>query len=140
MEFSVSGLDELMLSMKEIEEIPEDVVDEMLNAQADVLIEAQKAEGKTMGVHRTGLTLSKIRKTKVKRTKGGGRAIYVYPHGSRKRGEKSTRNAEIAFVNEFGKRGQRARPFIHTANERSAEKTTKAAFVIYDRWLKSKNL
>ena len=51
-----------------------------------------------------------------------------------------TRNAEILFVNEFGKQGQSARPAVHDANEASAEATTRAEFEVYDRWLKSKNL
>lgn len=142
MEVRFDGLEELCLAMEEIATIPDEVVEEILNAQADIAVEAQRAEGRAMGVQDTGLTLSKIRKTKVKRGKDGRAVIFVVPHGTRKRGKdgKATRNAEIAFVNEYGKRGQPARPFIRTANERSAQRCTNAALEIYDRWLKSKNL
>lgn len=138
-EFGVTGLDELMLSMQEIAQIPDDVVDEILNAQADVTVEAQKAAGRQMGVEDTGITLRKLKKGRVKLRKGQ-RVLYITPTGSRKRGKTRTRNAEIAFINEFGKKGQKARPFIKLGNEKSAEAATAAGFRVYDRWLKSKNL
>ena len=138
-EFGVTGLDELMLSMQEIAQIPDDVVDEILNAQADVTVEAQKAAGRQMGVEDTGITLQKLKKGRVKLRKGQ-RVLYITPTGSRKRGKTRTRNAEIAFINEFGKKGQKARPFIKLGNEKSAEAATAAGFRVYDRWLKSKNL
>lgn len=138
-EFGVTGLDELMLSMQEIAQIPDDVVDEILNAQADVTVEAQKAAGRQMGVEDTGITLKKLKKGRIKLRKGQ-RVLYITPTGSRKRGKTRTRNAEIAFINEFGKKGQKARPFIKLGNEKSAEAATAAGFRVYDRWLKSKNL
>lgn len=138
-EFGVTGLDELMLSMQEIAQIPDDVVDEILNAQADVTVEAQKAAGRQLGVEDTGITLQKLKKGRIKLRKGQ-RVLYITPTGSRKRGKTRTRNAEIAFVNEFGKKGQKARPFIKLGNEKSAEAATAAGFRVYDRWLKSKNL
>lgn len=138
-EFGVTGLDELMLSMQEIAQIPDDVVDEILNAQADVTVEAQKAAGRQMGVEDTGITLQKLKKGRIKLRKGQ-RVLYITPTGSRKRGKTRTRNAEIAFINEFGKKGQKARPFIKLGNEKSAEAATAAGFRVYDRWLKSKNL
>lgn len=140
-EFGVTGLDELILSMQEIAQIPDDVVDDILNAQADVTVEAQKAAGRQLGVEApgSGLTLRSIKKGRVKLRKGQ-RVLYITPTGSRKRGKTRTRNTEIAFINEFGKKGQKARPFIKLGNEKSAEAATAAGFRVYDRWLKSKNL
>ena len=140
-ELNCSGLDDFMLSMQQIAELPDEVVDEMLNAQADVVVEAQKRVGHAMGVEApgSGVMLRSIKKGKVKLRKGQ-RVLYVSPTGSRKRGGTRVRNAEIAFVNEFGKKDQKARPFIRTGNEASAEQTTNAALEVYDRYLKSKNL
>lgn len=134
--FSCDGLDDFMLSMAEIAEIPDDVQDTMLNAQADVVVKAQKAKGSAYGVHRTGVTLGSIKKGRPKKGKNG-RSIDVKPTGKNADGN---RNAEVAFLNEFGKRGQTARPFVNDGNESSAEETTEAAREIYDNWLKSKNL
>lgn len=137
--FSSNGLDELILSLEEVAQLPDSVKDEILNAQADVVVQAQRQKARAYGVHRTGLTVEKIGKGKPKTTKDG-RVIYVYPKGSRLRGKKKTRNAEIAFVNEFGSRKQKARPFIHDANEECAAATVAAGAEVYDRFLKSKNL
>lgn len=139
------GLDELMLSMQEIAEIPDEVQDEMLNAGADVVVRAQKRAAETMGVQDTGLVIDSISKGPVK-VKDGKRGIYVYPRGTRIRGadEKGkpirVRNAEIAFVSEYGTTHQAARPFVLQGNETSAEETTQAQAAVYDRWLESKGL
>lgn len=134
---SFSGLDDLMLSLQDIADIPDDVAREMLEAEAQVVEEAQIAYGVSMGVYDTGETLQSIRRGKMKRGKGGDRLMYVTPQGRNVRGE---RNAAVAFVNEYGKRGQPARPFISAANEAAADSATEAAAVVYDQWLKSKNL
>ena len=144
-QLSFSGLDELILSMSEVEEIPADVQDAMLNAGADVVVQAQKRAAEDMGIQDTGLTIGSIKKSKIK-LKDGRRVIYVYPSGTRIRGLAKkgnpirVRNAEIAFVNEYGTRTQPARPFVWKGNETSAKETTQAEAEIYNRWLRSKGL
>lgn len=141
-EFGCVGLDGLMLSLQEIAEIPEDVEDEILNAQADVVAAQQQKKIKAYGIYDGSSTVhvaSSVKKGRVK-VKKGQRVIYVSPTGTRKRGKTVTRNAEIAFINEFGKEGQKARPAIADANEACAEETVKAGLQVYDRWLKSKDL
>lgn len=138
-EFKADGLDSLMLSMQEIAEIPDDVQDEMLNAQANVVVRAQKRKIRAYRIYDTGQAQRSIKKGKVK-VKKGTRVIYITPTGTRKRGEKQTRNAEILFVNEYGRRGKKARPAIRDANVESADETTAAGMEPYDRWLKSKGL
>ena len=122
----IDGLDNLLLSFRELAQIPDEVVDDMLNAQADIAAAAQQEEAKKMlvGDYVTGTTALSIKKGKIK-LKNGQRVLYVTPTGTRKRGKRKiskTRNAEIAFINEYGDPGHRipARPFIRTANERTA--------------------
>ena len=134
--FDCNGIDDLMLSMAEIAAVPEDVQDEMLNAQAAVVERAQKSKGEAYGVHRTGVTLDNIKRTTPKSGKSG-RGLYVYSQGKNADGN---RNAEVAFLAEFGKKNQRARPFIKDANETSENETTAAALSVYDNWLKSKGV
>ena len=140
-QFGFSGIDDLILDLEAIAEIPNEVQAEMLEAQADITAAAQQRAGRAMGVDApgSGVMLRSIKKGKVK-VQDGRNVIYVTPTGTRKRGRIRTRNAEIAFVNEFGKKHQKPRPFIRTGNEQSAEEATGAAMAIYDRWLKSKNL
>lgn len=166
-ELNFHGLDEFMLDMQQIAEIPEDVQDEMILAQAQVAMEAQREEAKKLGMYQgydtsnnsrftsatnilwgqeksysTGQLAKSIRISKPK-TKKGTRSVSVYFAGSRKRGKNkihTVKNSEIAFLNEYGTRTINARHFIWVANEKSAEATTKAGFEVYDRWLKSKEL
>ena len=150
-EISFKGLDEFRLSLEEVANLPDEIIDEMLNAGADVAVEAQRAEALKLGKingyrndgqrvdYSTGTTARSIKKGKIK-LKDGQRVIYVSPVGSRKRGKKTVRNAEIAFENEFGTKTIRARNFIRNANEKSAAEYTAAQAKVYDRWLQSKNL
>lgn len=139
-EFKAVGLDELALSLQEIAEIPEDIQDEMLRAQGNIVAQAQRESAQRYGIQRTGTLIRSIKPGKVKLDKHGSRVLYVTPVGSRVRGGKKTTNAEIAFLNEYGTRGQRARPFMRDANERSAEAATQAAADIYYRWQESRGL
>lgn len=136
---SVNGLDDLMLSLEEIAAIPDDVAQAMLDAEAQVVEEAQIAQGMAMGVYDTGDTLRSIRRGRMKRTKEGGRAVYVTPQGVNDKGE---RNAAVAFMNEYGVPSRRipARPFIATANAAAVEPAVAEAEKVYDEWLKSKGL
>lgn len=126
----ISGFSETVLSMEEIANIPDSVIADMLNAQADVVIKAQERVGRRMGVYRTGQTLSSLKKGKVTRN-----AITISFAGKNKDGN---RNAEVAFINEHGKKGQPARPFIRTANEEAASKAEEAGAKVLQDWQNSK--
>lgn len=141
-EFSCNGLDGLMLSLQEIAEIPENVQEEMLQAGAEVVAKAQREKVRAYGIYDGSSpkhVADSIKPGKVK-LKKGQRIIYVSPTGSRRRGKTVTRNSEILFVNEYGRRGQKARPAVRDANEASAEATTAAQAEVYDKYLRSKDL
>ena len=143
------GIDEVVTSLTELSELPDEVIDAMLNARADVVVEAQRAEARKLGTeyrnkgqkknYATGMTANSIRKGKVK-AKNGQRVLYITPVGSRKRGKTVTRNAEIAFENEFGTKTIQARHFLRKANEQSADAATAAEFEVYSQYLKEKGL
>lgn len=134
---SFEGIDDLMLSLEEVAQIPDDVAAAMLDAEAKVVEEAVIAAGMHMGVYRTGQTLRSVRRGKMKKGRDGARQMYITPQGTNDRGE---RNAAVGFINEFGKRGQPARPFMRTAVETAAGPAVAEAEIIYDEFLKSKNL
>lgn len=138
---STSGLEDIVGGFDAIAELPDDIALEMLVAEAEVIAPAQETEARAMlaGSFSTGETAQSITYDKSLKKTSDGRAIYVYPKGTRKHGNKR-RAAEVAFVNEFGKQGQAARPFIQTANEKAAGAATEAAARVYDSFLKSKNL
>lgn len=140
-ELSTQGLESLVDDFAAIMELPDEVVLEMLTAEAEIVANAQRAEAERMlqGRYATGETAKHITYDKKLTVKGTSRRLYVKPTGNRKDGNKR-RAAEVAFVNEFGKAGQPARPFIEAANEKSADAAIEAAAGVYDRYLKSKNL
>ncbi len=140
---SMNGLDELINDLEEIARLPDSVVLEMLTAEAEVVSREQKAafssaysKGYSKGVTARSVAYSK----KLKKT-SDGRAIYVYPKGTRSDGNKR-RTAEVAFINEYGakKHGIPKHLTIRAANEKAAAPALQAAADVYDRYLKSKNL
>lgn len=135
--FTLRALGDFIDDMEDLADIPEDVADEILNAQADIVLQEQKSIGSAMGVHRAGVTLDSLKKTHVGHFSNGNAAIKVEFNG---KNEDGNRNAEVAFVNEYGKTNQPARPFVQTANEKSDGATMFAAWKVYDNYLKSKKL
>nr|WP_326216488.1 hypothetical protein [uncultured Oscillibacter sp.]DAZ27269.1 MAG TPA: hypothetical protein [Caudoviricetes sp.] len=140
-EFDVSGLDALMLSLQQVAELPEDVQDDVLNAEADILVEEIRERGQGYGVMApgSGRMLKAIKKGKVRIHKND-REIRVYASGSRKRGGTTVKNSEIAFLNNYGTRHQTARPFWTDAVKLSEKTMEAVGQAVYDRWLKSLNL
>lgn len=120
----VSGFAELDALFKKLGDVPFDVTSEALEAMAEEGENAVRATGTAMGVHDPESSvhiLDKVTHARPKQTDSGGVA-YVTFSGSRTRGKTKTRNAEIAFVNEYGKEGQEARPFIRQAAEQYADR------------------
>ena len=135
--FSVSGMDELQAAFGRISEIPWETTEKMLNAMADVAAAKVKTQGETMGIRDPESDvhiLDKIKPAKAKKTDTGGRQDITFS-GSRERNGTRTRNAEIAFVNEYGKRSQPARPFIGTALAANEEAIANAGAEVFESWL-----
>jgi HK97 gp10 family phage protein len=141
-EFVVQGLDGILNSLQEFEALPDYVKDDILNAQADALIPEIQERGKAYGVEDTGTMLKKIKKGKVRHNKKG-RYIVVAPRGTRIRVGKNGKatkitNAEIGFLQNYGTRHQKAKPFWSDTVEMSERTVTKAGEEVLDRYLKEK--
>ena len=111
------GFESLDDAFRRTADIPDSVTTEALDAMADVAVKKIRASGEAMGVRDPESDvhiLDKIQPTKARLSDSGGYVDITFS-GSRTRGRTRTRNAEIAFVNEYGKRGQPARPFIGKA-------------------------
>ena len=100
---TVNGLDALSDDFAALARLPDSVVEGILEAEADVILPAQRAEIEKQwkGPHSLGISSKSVKKGKVKKDRDG-RSLTIYPQGTRKRGGRSTRNAEIAFINEYG--------------------------------------
>jgi hypothetical protein len=130
----ITGLGETLISMQNIANIPDSVIREMMEAQADVVMEAQKRTASTMlrGPYYKGGVVGGIDKGNFKRLADGAEHYVVF-----KGTQHGNRIAEIAFINEYGKKNQPARPFIKTANEQAAGKAEEAAAKILHDWQES---
>lgn len=139
----INGMDALLADYKELLQLPHEVAEDILNAEADVIIPAQRAEIQRQwnGPYSEGISAKCIQKTEVK-IKRDGYCIYVYPQGERKRGRKRIRNGEIAFRNENGapRRNIAARPAIATANAKAEQAAIEAGEKVYHAYLDSKGL
>ena len=111
------GFEDLDAAFARISDIPFEVTEDALDAMAEVAVEKIRSTGESMGVRDPESDvhiLDKIKRLKAKKTQEGGYENITF-EGSRTRDNTKTRNAEIAFVNEYGKRTQPARPFIRQA-------------------------
>lgn len=137
MPFRVDGLADLIHDFEDFSEMPDEVLSEMLDAEAEVVIAAQKRTAGAMlqGPYNRGGVAGAVRKGKTWKT-SDGRVRQIDFEGS----QHGNRLAEIAFINEFGKTNQPARPFIATANEDSAEEAVQKGAAVYDRYLSGKGL
>lgn len=139
----VSGLDGLLDDLGSLAGLPDSVGEDILNAEADVIVSAQREEigRRWRGRYSEGISAQSVKKGPVKRA-GSRQSISVYPKGTRKRGKKTVRNAEIAFINEYGApgRGIAARPAIAAANAKAEQTAAEAGERVFNAYLDSKNI
>lgn len=143
--FSVEGTGELKAMLDDLANIPDDVVDNILLSMGEVALNAQRDMGKALKVYDPewdgqhvldSFTLSKVTR------KDGIASCFISFKGKRKRGNKETRNAEIAFLNEFGvpqRRGKKVaiepKQFIGKANVLNEDKIIEAGVKVWDDYL-----
>lgn len=115
----VAGIDNLVDELDLMEKGTPEMINHMLAAGADVVAQAMREETENAGLIDTGAMLKSIRPTKPK-AKAGTHTVEVYPQGKDKKG---VRNAEKAFVNNYGTKGRtrkiQATHFIEKAIEKS---------------------
>lgn len=142
----VDGLDSLMGDLAALTALPDSVAEGMLNAEADVIVPAQRSEiqRRWNGPYSEGISAQSIKKGKARKSREG-HSLSVYPQGARKRGKKEpkpVRNAEIAFINEYGApgRGIAPRPAIAAANAKAEKQAVAAGERVYHAYLDKKKL
>ena len=133
----LEGFEDLNDAFNRISGIPQHVTEDALTAMASVAAAKIRSTGESMGVRDPESSvhiLDKIKQGEPKKTASGGYADITFS-GTRTRNGRKTRNAEIAFVNEYGKRGQPARPFIGTAMARSEQQIMAAGEEVVGDWI-----
>lgn len=135
MSFVVKGLDSVMEGFAHAAVLPDAVYDKMLFSAADVMVKevASSANAHLQGPYTTGDLVENIKHGKIRKSSKGSRFTDVIFAGRvvDKHHPKGERRAKIAFINEYGKHGQPARPFIRLAIESGTVKALNAAADIY---------
>lgn len=137
-EFSTVGLESVIEAFGRREQATVEAVPRMLQAGADVLVKAQKAEAAAMGLNETGGFINSIKATSVK---GDDREKHVdiFPqgrakHGNDRKGDKSNvRYATIGFAAEYGTSSKAARPYMTVANDKAQDKVIAAEMEEWER-------
>lgn len=133
------------LSFAEIAQIPRNVKADMLSAEGEIVRKAQMDVANAAGLRKTGQMIDSSTAEKPS-VNGAGGSVVVTFEGNRTRGGKRrrkgkattakvTRNAEIAYLNNYGVKGKnRATHFIDRANEQSADAVAQAGADILHAW------
>ena len=131
----LTGYDDLIKAFDQISNVPDHVLDEALTSMEKIAAEQIRRSGDAYGVRDPESSvhvLDSVKINKPVKTDTGGYADVTFS-GTRERHGKKYRNAEIAFINEYGKRNQPARPFVGEAMNKNADAIAKAgAEVILD--------
>lgn len=134
--FELEGFEDLATSLQRFAAIPEEELKRMVVNMAETALPKIKSKGEALGV-RDPMSdvhiLDKMKIGKFKKTLTGGYVDITFS-GTRMRNETRTRNAEIAFVNEYGKRSQRARPFIGLALTENEDEILAQADEAFGDW------
>ena len=138
-EFTISGLDELIAAFSKASDVPDIVKEKALLAMAEVALAKEKSVGEAKGIRDPESNvhiLDSFKITKPKLTDDGGSVDITFA-GTRTRNGRKTRNAEIAFINEYGanKRGIPARPFISVALSEAEQKINDAGANVIHDWV-----
>lgn len=135
----LNGFEDLWDAYNRISDIPDSVTEEALDEMAKIAEAEIRRTGESMGVRDPESDvhiLDKLKRKKPKITPEGGYSIITFT-GKRHRGKKDTRNAEIAFVNEYGSRKFKARPFIGTAIAKAEDKIVKPGIDVVGDWIEN---
>lgn len=134
---SVHGFTEIDAIFQKLGDVPWDVTQDSLNRMASVGEDAVRRTGLAMNVLDPTTPeniLDKVTHTKPKQTEDGGVCKVTFS-GSRRRGNTTTRNAEIAFLNEYGTDHQEARPFIRQAAEQYGDEISAPGAQLVGDWM-----
>lgn len=124
----IQGFDDFESVFSRLAEVPADVKSKALKEMGDVALARIKRSGAGMAVRDPESAthiLDSLKLQKPKLNKAGGYADVVFS-GTRMRNGQRTSNSEIAFLNEYGKRGQQPRSFVGAAMEQGADAITNA--------------
>ena len=138
LELDAIGLESYKNALKKIETIPENVLLGMVDAKAEIVEQTTvyTASIDLQGPYYEGGVMQSVKRSKPRKNKRKGPYSEIRFVGT----QHNNRLGEIAFVNEYGKKSQPARPFIRRAIEGSENTSTAAAANVLFGWQKKQGL
>ena len=131
--FEMDGFDELLADMKKFGELDGEVADRMILAGAEQVKAAWKQSAERHKHRDTGDMISSIGYPRKPKTAGDVRSIDIYPQG---KDSKGIRNAEKAFILNYGTKKTAASHWVDDADKASGEPVMQAMTAIWDEHLK----
>ena len=128
----VEGFDAFCSSLDKLAAMPPATMGEMLTAGGEKIKEAHQAKLEQYGAVKTGKLRDSI---KVQKPNASAGTVEIRPTGTRRRGNTVTRNEEIGFITEYGKKGEPARPWMREGNADAEDKAVDAAAKVFDNYL-----
>lgn len=129
--FNVTGMEAVIKDMARMDQLTGRVADQMLMAATDVVTKSWKDAITAHGHVDTGAMLASARPTKPK-TSGGVRTVTVYPQG---KDGNNVRNAEKAFIANYGRTHQAGTRFVFEAEESAEEPAISAMIAVWDLFI-----
>lgn len=139
-EMSFEGADSLKLSFEKLSQIPYATKRKMIQAASEVVVKEQKKQATIMlkGPYNRGHVQASVQAKEPKIEPDGISQDITFNGTVRDEyHKKGARVAEIAFINEYGKKGQPARPFVKTANEEAGDSAVRAQEQELERFISS---
>ena len=129
----MDGFDELLAEMKRMGELSGEVADKMLMAGAEEVKKAWRQSAKRVPHRVSGDLIESIDYARKPKTAGDIRTIDIYPQGKDRKG---VRNAEKAFILNYGTKTRTASHWVDDADKASGEPVMQAITAIWDEHLK----
>lgn len=140
-QFTIDGLDDLIAAFGKSSDVPDNVKKNALVAMAQVAESREKSVGEAKGVRDPKSNVHVLDSFKIKAPKltDDGGSVDITFEGTRTRGNTTTRNAEIAFINEYGAndKGITAKQFISTALKEAEDDINNAGADIIHNWVEN---
>lgn len=132
--FETSGLDETIKDMQRMRQLTGTAAEAMLISGAAVVREHWQASAKRHGHMDSGDMIASIRAARKVKDIGGMKAIDVYPQG---KDYKGTRNAEKAFILNYGTTKIKASRWVKEAEKSAEAPATQAMIRIWDTFIET---
>ncbi len=127
--FDTSGLDDLFAEMEREAELVGETADEMLMAGAEIVKEEWRKSAQRHGHKDTGDLIESIGYPRAPKTAKDIRSIDIYPQGKDRKG---VRNAEKAFILNYGTSRKAGSRWVEDADAHSAEPVERVFKMIWE--------